>query len=105
VLALIPLAACTGASKSATAPVLAPAASGATQRHQAVTAAYERGFLAGRRYQAKLDGERPLPACAPAANVAPAAPAPLTPATPVPPAASTASSYSPSGPARPINLP
>ncbi|MGO9818189.1 MAG: hypothetical protein ACLPJJ_01725 [Acidocella sp.] len=82
------------------------------QLHQDESAAYERGFLAGRRYQARLDSNRPPLPCAtpaPPPAPAPAAPSTATPASPPPPAAPQpsplpAGSYAPSGPARPVAL-
>jgi len=114
-LAVAPLVSC--ASQPASAPVAQ--APSAKQLHQAESAAYERGFLAGRRYQAKLDASRPAPSyAAPAQPAPPPAPASTAPA-PLPasaPASSLASaaprpsplpagSYAPSGPAQPVALP
>ncbi|MDR3504814.1 MAG: hypothetical protein P4L52_01075 [Acidocella sp.] len=105
---MAPLVACATQPEAASKPASAQAAAPAKQLHQAESAAYERGFLAGRRYQAKLDGSRPpLPcAAAPASGTPPPAPAALTPApasqqpSPLP-----SSSYAPSGPAQPVTLP
>ncbi|MBB5372015.1 hypothetical protein [Acidocella aromatica] len=108
VLAAASLVACAtqpeAASKSASEQAAAPT----KQLHQVESAAYERGFLAGRRYQAKLDGSRPpLPCTAPpVSGTAAPAPAALTPAPAAPqPSPLPSSSYAPSGPAQPVTLP
>ena len=115
-LAVAPLVSC--ASQPASAPV--SQVPSAKQLHQAKSAAYERGFLAGRRYQARLDANRPPPSYAsPAQPAPPSALAPASvPATPPASAPSSslasavprpsplpAGSYAPSGPAQPVALP
>ncbi len=107
-LAASPLVACASQPEAASNPAASPASPPAKQLRQAESAAYERGFLAGRRYQAKLDGSRPVAPCAatPDAETPPPAPAALTPAASTPqPSPAPANSYAPSGPAQPVTLP
>lgn len=106
-LATAPLVACATQPEAASKPAPAQAAAPAKQLRQAEAAAYERGFLAGRRYQAKLDGSRPPLPCAatPASTTATPAPAVLTPAAPPQPSPLPSGSYAPSGPAQPVTLP
>lgn len=109
-LAVSQLVACASQPEAASkAAVTAPASPPAKQLRQAEAAAYERGFLAGRRYQARLDGTRPATPCvaAPGATVTTPAPAALMPApsTPSPSPTTPANSYAPSGPAQPVTLP
>ncbi|HUM07380.1 MAG TPA: hypothetical protein VLT37_00740 [Acidocella sp.] len=127
-LAVAPLVSCVSqpasapGSKAPSVPV--SQAPSAKQQRQAKSATYERGFLAGRRYQAALDASRPPPPCAtPGQPAPPPAPAPVSLPATAPasaPASSPASSlasaaprpsplpagsYAPSGPAQPVALP